>query len=86
LDWNTLWKKGSTLEEVTEEFRREIFMDRLYDISSVMLAKFGRPETKEYNIIMTQDNMVVVEYPLLKGMPQGELEELTKLLLMTYTV
>jgi len=54
---------------VSEEFRREIFTDRLYDISSIMLAKFGRPETKEYNIVMTQENIVVVEYPLLKGMP-----------------
>jgi len=69
LDWNTLWKKDATLDEVTEEFRKEIFYDKLNDISSIMLAKFGRPETREYNIIMTQDNIVMVEFPLLKGMP-----------------
>ena len=86
LDWTTLWKKKATLEEVTEEFRKEIIYDRLSQISSTMLSQFGRPETKEYNLIMMQDNIVVVEFPLLRGMSQGDLEEVVKQLLMTYTV
>ena len=52
LDWTTLWKKQATLEEVTEEFRKEIIYDKLSQISSTMLSQFGRPETKEYNLIM----------------------------------
>ena len=71
---------------MTEEFRKEIIYDRLSQISSAMLTKFGRPETRDYNLIMMQDNIIVVEFPLLKGMSQGDLEEITTQLLMTYTV
>ena len=51
-----------------------------------MRSKFGRTETKEYELIVFAENSVVVEFPLLSGMSQGELEKITEELLMTYSV
>ena len=68
LDWSTLWKKSASLDEVSNEKRKEIVYEVLSQVSSLMRSKYGRSETQDYEMIVFEENSVVVEYPLLRGM------------------
>ena len=86
LDWNVIWTKNATKEEVPEERRKESIYNALSQVATIMQNKFGREETMEYNLLNFQENVVLIEYPLLEGLSQGELEAVTEELLQTMFV
>ena len=86
LDWNTIWKKEASLDDISQERRKEWIYEILAKIVALMRKKFGTEETMDCNLITFQDNMVLVEFPLLAGRTQDYLEVVTEELLQTMFV
>ena len=62
-DWDVLWSKEATEEQVRAEERREYIDEAMIEITQKMKRKHDLTALNEYTILGWKENSALVEYP-----------------------